>query len=57
MRVEVIDGEVVILGPDGMAASLTPDSAEESGKRLLAAAHKARADHPPANDDDDGDRP
>ena len=52
MRVEVIDGEVVILGPDGTAASLTPDSAEESGRRLMAAARKAREPQPPVNDED-----
>ena len=29
-------------GPDGIAASLTPDAAEETGRRLLDAANEAR---------------
>ena len=35
-------GEVHIDGPDGVAASLTPDAAEETGRRLLKAADAAR---------------
>lgn len=32
----------MILGPDGISGSLTPDAAEESGRRLLEASQKAR---------------
>jgi hypothetical protein len=32
----------VILGPDGIAGSMTPDAAEVSAHRLLAAAAEAR---------------
>ena len=42
MQVEAVDGEVVILGPDGLNGSMTPDAAEASGRRLLAAAAEAR---------------
>ena len=42
MTVRTIDGEVVILGPDAVAVSLTPDAAEESARRLAAAAAEAR---------------
>jgi hypothetical protein len=53
MTVEVIDGEVVILGPDGMAASLTPDSAEESSRRLADAARRAREPRSFIDEDED----
>jgi hypothetical protein len=43
MTVHVVDGEVVALGPDGVSVSLTPQAAEESGRRLLEAARKALA--------------
>lgn len=36
------EGAVFLDGPNGVATSLTPDAAEESGRRLLAAADKAR---------------
>ena len=42
ITVVVSEGAVVILGPDGLAAALTPDAAEESGRRLIAAAVEAR---------------
>jgi hypothetical protein len=42
MTVRVVDGEVVVLGPDAVAVSLTPDAAEESGRRLVEAAGEAR---------------
>jgi hypothetical protein len=38
MTVDVLDDQVVITGPDGLGVSLTPDSAAESGRRLLDAA-------------------
>lgn len=44
MIVEVVDGEVVVLGPDAVAISLTPAAAEESARRLLDAAAAARRD-------------
>ena len=40
--VVISEGAVVILGPDGLAAALTPEAAEESGRRLIAAAAEAR---------------
>jgi len=42
MTLVVADGAVVILGPDGMSAALTPDAAEESARRLMVAADEAR---------------
>ncbi len=36
------DGEVVLQGPDGIGLSMTPDAAEETGRRLLDGASKAR---------------
>jgi hypothetical protein len=36
-------GEVIVEGPDGVAVTLTPDAAEETGKRLIKAASEARA--------------
>jgi len=44
LRLVVAEGAVVILGPDGLAAALTPEAAEESARRLLAAAAQARRD-------------
>ncbi|HEY0625980.1 MAG TPA: hypothetical protein VGD10_04525 [Allosphingosinicella sp.] len=35
-------GEVQMDGPDGIAAALTPEAAEETGRRLLEAATEAR---------------
>ncbi|WP_183280987.1 hypothetical protein [Phenylobacterium zucineum] len=37
-----VEGEVVILGPKAVALSMTPDAAEESARRLMAAAAQAR---------------
>jgi hypothetical protein len=42
MTVHVVDGDVVVLGPDGVAVSLTASAAEESSRRLASAAHAAR---------------
>ena len=36
------EGEVNVDGPDGIAASFTPDAAEETGRRLVDAASEAR---------------
>jgi hypothetical protein len=38
---ECIDGEVVMLGPGTIAASMTPQAAEETARRLQAAARRA----------------
>lgn len=35
-------GEVLVDGPDGVAVAMTPNAAEETGKRLLKAATEAR---------------
>lgn len=35
-------GEVLVDGPDGIAAAMTPDAAEETGRRLIEAAAAAR---------------
>lgn len=43
MTVEVVDGEVVVLGPNAIAVALTPRAAEESARRLLEAARLAAA--------------
>jgi hypothetical protein len=42
MSAQALDGEVVVLGPDGVAVSLTPEAAERSADRLKAAAAEAR---------------
>jgi hypothetical protein len=36
------DGEVLLDGPDGVAVSMSPEAAEETGRRLIAAAEEAR---------------
>ncbi|MBA3677315.1 MAG: hypothetical protein H0W74_07930 [Sphingosinicella sp.] len=41
-QVTAEEGEVHVDGPGGVAVSLTPDAAEETGRRLIAAATKAR---------------
>lgn len=43
MNVRVVDSDVVVLGPNGVAISITPDCADESARRLIAAARQARA--------------
>lgn len=35
-------GVVLLDGPGGVAIALSPDAAEETGKRLMAAAQEAR---------------
>jgi hypothetical protein len=34
-------GEVMLDGPDGVAVSMTPDAANETGRRLIEAAKEA----------------
>lgn len=36
------EGEVIVEGPDGVAVTLTPDAAEETGRRMMRAANEAR---------------
>jgi hypothetical protein len=36
------EGLVLLDGPDGIAISMTPDAAEETGTSLIAAAREAR---------------
>ena len=35
-------GNIIIDGPDGVAITMTPDAAEETARRLIAAALEAR---------------
>lgn len=41
-HVEAEAGEILMDGPDGLAAAFTPDAAEETGRRLMKAAEEAR---------------
>ena len=36
------EGEVIVEGPNGVAVTLTPDAAEETGRRMMEAASEAR---------------
>ena len=36
------EGDVIVEGPNGVAVTLTPDAAEETGRRMLRAASEAR---------------
>lgn len=49
--VKVVEGEVVITGPDGVALSMTPDAAAQSGRRLENAGEAARHRSDMANED------
>ena len=40
--VSVEAGAVIVDGPDGVAVAFTPDAAEETGRRLMDAAARAR---------------
>lgn len=43
LDVDVVEGEVVIIAPEGAAAiALTPDAARETAERIVAAASRAR---------------
>ena len=44
LTVQVVENEVVVLGPNGVGLSLTPAAAEETGRRLIQAADEARAE-------------
>lgn len=41
-QVNAEQGQVLIDGPDGVALAMTPDAAEETGRRLLKTAADAR---------------
>lgn len=41
-QVNAEKGEVLVDGPDGVATALTPEAAEETGRRLIRAAEEAR---------------
>jgi hypothetical protein len=43
MSVRAVDGEIVVLGPDGVAVSLTVAAAVESAKLMAAAIDVAKA--------------
>ncbi len=49
-EVSVEQGLIIVEGPNGVALTLTPEAAEETGKRLLSAVLEAkhRADPGPA---------
>lgn len=49
MTAQAVEGEVVVLGPNSVAVSLTPDAAEESARRLTEAARAARGQSPPGD--------
>jgi hypothetical protein len=40
-------GQVIVEGPDGVAVTLTPDAAEETGRRMISAASQARRQEEP----------
>ena len=44
--VEAIDGEVTLNGPDGIGLSMTAEAAEETGRRLIEAAKRAKSQAP-----------
>lgn len=41
-EVNAEQGQVIVEGPDGVAVTLTPDAAEETGRRMITAALQAR---------------
>lgn len=42
-EVNAEQGQVIVEGPDGVAVTLTPDAAEETGRRMINAASQARS--------------
>jgi hypothetical protein len=49
--VKAVDGEIAILGPDGLSGSLTVEAAVASAERLLAAARTIASGATPGEDD------
>lgn len=49
------DGEVMLDGPDGLAASFTPDAAARSAESIAAAAVKAASQADRSAEDDEAD--
>ncbi len=41
-QVAAENGSIIIDGPDGIAVTMSPDAAEETARRLMAAAEEAR---------------
>lgn len=41
-QVSAENGAIIVDGPDGVAVTLSPDAAEETARRLIAAAAEAR---------------
>jgi hypothetical protein len=39
-------GNIIIDGPDGVAVTMSPDAAEETARRLMAAVEEARHQSP-----------
>ena len=50
-------GNVIVEGPDGVAVTLTPDAAEETGRRMIHAALEARAFDGPSEPSEGGEAP
>jgi hypothetical protein len=50
-KVAAVNGEVTLNGPDGIGLSMTPDAAEETGRRLTQAAGEARTQTPADEDE------
>jgi hypothetical protein len=42
-------GDVIVEGPNGVAVTLTPEAAEETGRRMMRAASEARRQIEQAN--------
>ncbi len=41
-----VDGDVLVWGPGGVAFTMTPEAAEETARRMIDAAVRARAASP-----------
>jgi hypothetical protein len=50
MAVQAVDGEVVVLGPNGISGSFTVEAARLSARNLLAAAAKAHTQPGPGDE-------
>lgn len=57
MEVQVVQDDVVILGPDGIGASLSAPAALESARRLGNAARVVAAGHGDVRNDTEDDAP
>jgi len=50
MLVLAVEGEVVVLGPNGVNGAFTIEAARISARNLLEAADEANAERPPPDD-------